>query len=512
MKLIMENLTQISSDEMWQRVIEDSEVRQEVTRENLLLHWTLYYAPHLPKQYDIAPFQKEIMAVLQDRSKIFFVLEGFRGSSKTSIANTVYTVWSIVGCQQIKSVLIVCQTQEQARQCLANIKSYMQKEPLLSDMGPFQEPDGQWRSSAIDIPKYGARIAVASIDQPIRGMIHDVFRPQVVICDDLENFNSARSTDLRAKLWNAFTSDILPVGVPGTRFIIIGTRLHEDSLIMRLKKQIEKNERDGIFRSYPIVSADGQIAWPGKYPTKEDVIKEKRRIANTLAWRREYLLELVSDEEQIIKSEWIKYYDRLPSLSAPDYMGTFLAIDPAIKENSWNDYTAMLAASVFGTGKDRRIYIRREYVNKRLTPHKIIGHAQALTATLALGHPVTVLIEDVAYQYALILDARAEGLTVEGIKLGGTDKAVRLMGAAGPTEAGQVLFPTGEDEIVRNITGFGVEKHDDIPDAFSMLVRKAVEMKAPDVPEIFTMIVHPRKRSNFWNDDGGGSEICFIGG
>ena len=111
---------------------------------------------------------------------------------------------------------------------------------------------------------------------------------------------------MREKIYQTFVSDIMPAGDKATRYIVIGTRSQEQSLIMRLKNQIEDGERDGIFRSYPIMQ-DDKILWSEKYSI-EDILKLKRQ-TDPMAWANEYMLQLIPPEDQIVKSEWIKYYD-----------------------------------------------------------------------------------------------------------------------------------------------------------------------------------------------------------
>ena len=42
---------------------------------------------------------------------------------------------------------------------------------------------------------------------------------------------------------------------------------------------------------------------------------------------------------------------------------------------------------------------------------------------------------------------------------------------------GTILFPDkGCEELIEQLVGFGVEKHDDLADAFSLLIHKTVEM------------------------------------
>ncbi len=52
-------------------------------------------------------------------------------------------------------------------------------------------------------------------------------------------------------------------------------------------------------------------------------------------------------------------------------------------------------------------------------------------------------------------------------------------------KTGRILFPrNGAEALINQIVHFGVEKHDDMADAFSIVVHNAVE-DPPSVPRIF---------------------------
>ena len=166
--------------EVWEHLISDPLARQEAARDNPMVFYFLYRSRRGP-MYDLAEYQKEILGILQDPEHTFFVLEGARGSGKTTLAVYMNAIWSIVGKQQLKYVVIITRNNEQARICMNNIKYLMLQEPLRSDMGPFQESEGEWRSTNIDILKYGARITILSLEQQIRGINYNGVRPQLLV-------------------------------------------------------------------------------------------------------------------------------------------------------------------------------------------------------------------------------------------------------------------------------------------------------------------------------------------
>src|ERR1700682_4804671 len=126
------------SNELIRSISTDRTVRQNVTRESHLFFFLVYF-PHYVK-YEVAPFQEEIFELTQDVSKKLVCIVAFRGSAKSTIVTFSYTLWAILGKQNKKYVLIVCQTRAQAKQHMMNIRYELETNDLLkSDLGPFRE-------------------------------------------------------------------------------------------------------------------------------------------------------------------------------------------------------------------------------------------------------------------------------------------------------------------------------------------------------------------------------------
>ena len=210
-----------TDQEVWEHLVADPHARQEAARKNLMIFYLLYRSRE-GALYDLADFHKEIISILQDPEHTFFILEGARGSGKTTLAVYMNAIWSIVGEQQLKHVLIITRNYDQACTCMDNIKFLMMQEPLCSDMGPFKESGNIWGPNSIDVPKYGARITVLSIEQQIRGISYNGIRPQLIIADDLENYTLAKSPEIRkVRRYIKLFSQIVPAGDTDTRYIVI---------------------------------------------------------------------------------------------------------------------------------------------------------------------------------------------------------------------------------------------------------------------------------------------------
>lgn len=457
--------------EFWNQVINDLSVRSALVRENPLIFFYAYFGHYI--KYQTAEFQKEIFGIINAQYEKRVVIEAFRGSAKSTLISLIFPIWAVIGKPQYKLIVILGQTQEQARVYLNNIKREFEENELLKkDLGPFQEVTDEWRNISLVIPKYGAKIMAASTEQAVRGLRFKEHRPDLIILDDLEDVESVKTKENRDKLFSIIMSNIIPMGDLHTRLFFIGTRLHNDALIVRLKKAIESNQMKGLFRSYPLLDKDKNIAWPGKFPNLDAVEELRTSLPDKVAWHQEYLLEVIDDETQVIRQEWIKTYKDLPPMNKIlKYRFTVISVDPAFSQKDSADYTGIVTANVYGYDKDTKIYIRREWYNKRFTVDELTNTVKELTELLGEPADVRVVVEEVAAQTMLTDIFEEANIYVDGFKPHSTDKRHRLAVAGKYMQSGQVLFPElGAEPISEQILGYGSERHDDLMDAFSQLV------------------------------------------
>ncbi|MFA6602005.1 MAG: hypothetical protein WCT02_04075 [Candidatus Paceibacterota bacterium] len=472
-------------------MIKEKKVRVAITKESHWYFFHFYFAHYVT--YPTAKFQAEIFELTEkeDFGNLFIV--AFRGSGKSTIITTSYPIWAILGKPQKKFVLILCQTQAQAKQHMMNLRRELESNPTLkNDLGPFQEEPGEWGSSSLVFRRLNARITVASSEQSIRGLRHNQHRPDLIIGDDVEDLASTKTREGRNRTYQWLTGEVIPAGDRNTRLVLVGNLLHEDSLLMRIKDDISAQRIDGVFKEYPLIKS-GEIIWPGKYPSLAEIEAEKRKAGNEFAWEREYMLHIVPDEDQAIMREWIHYYDGLPNLKERDsdgytkYSRVRIGVDLAISKRDTADYTAMVPGLLFGEGGDTRIYILPGIINRKMTFPETVELCKDIYKIYGkdFGHNPEFVIEDVAYQKALPQQLKNEGIyNVKTTSPGNQDKRSRLVLTAHMIKTGKILFPRqGAEQLINQIIHFGVEKHDDLADAFADLVLSVVE-DPPRVPKI----------------------------
>ncbi len=229
-------------------LIENQGLRKALVKESHTLFFHLYFYEYT--KYKTAPFQREMFKLTEDENLPLTIVIAFRGSAKSTIMTLSYPIWSILGKQQKKCVLIVSQTQSQVRTHFLNIKRELESNKFLGmDLGPFQENSEEWASFSLFLPKFNARIISASSEQSIRGLRHGANRPDLIICDDIEDLSSTRTKERRDKSYSWFTSEIIPLGEKHTKIVVVGNLLHEDSVLMRLMRNIDNNKLDGIYKN-----------------------------------------------------------------------------------------------------------------------------------------------------------------------------------------------------------------------------------------------------------------------
>lgn len=474
-------------------MIKDRKVRVAITKRSHRYFFHFYLAHYV--KYATATFHNEIFDLTEDEKMGNLFIVAFRGCGKSTILTTSYPLWAILGEQQKKFVLIACQTQGQAKQHMMNLRRELEGNTLLKrDLGPFKEESNEWGSTSLVFSQLNARITAVSTEQSIRGLRHNQHRPDLIICDDVEDLSSVKTRDGRNKTYEWFTSEVIPTGDRNTRIIVVGNLLHEDSLLMRIRESITKGNSKGVFKEYPLIK-NGTILWPGKYPSVTEIEEERKKAGNEYAWRREYMLEIVPDEDQAILREWIQFYDEIPPRKKlwEDYgyrshTEIRIGIDLAISKNDCADFTAMVPAMLYEERDFYRIYILPKIVNKKMSFPETVETCKLMHKSYydAKELPPKFVIEDVAYQKALPQQLVNEGIhEVMTVRPGNQDKRTRLVLTANLIKTGKVLFPrTGAEELINQIVHFGVEKHDDLADAFSMLVHNVQEQE-PVIPRIW---------------------------
>ena len=303
--------------------------------------------------------------------------------------------------------------------------------------------------------------------QKVRGSIWRKRRPDLVIVDDLENDEEVESKVQRDKLLNWFLSSLLPAGADDCLYRIVGTILHNDSLLMGLTT--DPHWTGKVYSAHKAFDDFSSILWPEKFSAERlkalrNMYARKHKSSN---YCREYLSQVVADEDRYFKPEWF-----LPMLD-DDHRAAkryYSAIDFAISQKETSDRTAIVTVGVMpddriavvdcraGRWDAEEIIEQMFEVQERWESEIFIAEAGAIEK--AIG---PFLRKEMRRRHRYInIETR--------IPL--ADKIKRARSLQGPMKAGAFLFDQDAEwypELFDEMTTFPRGKHDDRVDAFAWL-------------------------------------------
>lgn len=158
-----------------------------------------------------------------------------RGEAKSTNVGLIFLIWCLVTGRKHFCCLIM-DAFEVAATMLEAVKAELEANPRLSMDYPDATGQGRvWQAGVIVTPD-NRKVQAFGAGKRMRGLRHGPHRPDLVICDDLENDENVRSPEQRDKLERWLKRTVLQLGANDatTDYLVIGTVLHYDSLLSRL--------------------------------------------------------------------------------------------------------------------------------------------------------------------------------------------------------------------------------------------------------------------------------------
>jgi len=190
-----------------------------------------------------------------------------------------------------------------------------------------------------------------------------------------------------------------------------------------------------------------------------DVLMSMKASMGTMDFSAQYLQRPIPAEGNLIKREWLKYYQVPPDRQPKDMI--VISWDTAMKSTELADYSVGTVWHVRGNKFFLLDLVRGRYDYPELkravlsTKHRWPG-----------GH---MLVEDKGSGTSLIQDLRRDGVPVISIRPEG-DKVSRLFANQAQFESGSVWFPQDADwmpDLVSELMAFPSVRHDDQVDSIS---------------------------------------------
>jgi predicted phage terminase large subunit-like protein len=420
-----------------------------------------FFFPHYLKNAT-PPFHREIYKLYEDDNLKKIAIGAPRGHAKSTITDLVYLAWVICN-KKANFVLLISDTYTQAALFLDGIKGEFEKNERLREFYGKLTSD-KWAEG--EIISNGIMVRALGGGMRVRGLKYRENRPDLIICDDLENEEAVDNKDRREKFERWFTAALIPSMAKDGRIIAIGTILHFDSLLAKLLTP--DKYRGWEKRTYRAMNDWGAL-WP-EHLTMEELQKIKDDYISqgqAFLFYQEYQNEPISDEFQKFKLEKFKYYDE-KTLLAKD-VRTFITIDRSYSLEKTADFTAVVVVSV---DRENKWYVRRAE-RIRVTEGELIDKIFDLKAYYS---PEKFGIEQKAFKNtikpAMDDEMRKRGIfiRVEEMKDLGRSKTARIEGLVPRFESYSIFLLRDQSDLVDELIKFPKGGHDDLSDALAYML------------------------------------------
>ena len=312
----------------------------------------------LAAKYDnpkpIPPFHKEMWELCcSNNPKV--AIAAPRSHAKSTAITHAY-ILAMMLFEQKQFCLLVSDTEGQAIEFLGDIKAELAENESLRKTFGVKKLLKSTESDCICLLDNGNqfRILAKGSEQKVRGLKWRGKRPDLIVCDDLENDEIVLNPDRREKFRKWFMKALVPCGSDTCWVRVVGTILHLDSMLQRLMedktwKNLFYEAEDGNFQN---------ILWPEQFSEKRlrEIYESFAEQNDTEGYSQEYRNRPVAAENAFFNRDYFYDFPRdafgkaiLPNLEM------YAASDFAISESEKADFNCQIAGGVCPEGY---LYIR----------------------------------------------------------------------------------------------------------------------------------------------------------
>ncbi|WP_336120394.1 phage terminase large subunit [Paenibacillus polysaccharolyticus] len=411
-----------------------------------------------------------------------------------------------------------------AMQLKSNVK-------LRADFGPLLSPKQQenpkdnssefiaWEPREDGTKKLLTKVEAASTGQALRGRNWNGVRPDLIVCDDLEDARpggNASTPDLRKKLRDWFAQTVVPLGDPKgkrTAFVYMGTTVHHEALLVDVlynradfkskiyRAVIEWPERMDLWEACRLVYKDPDrpkearikdalelyemnraemdrgalVLWPEAQPIWR--LMKFKWDNGSKAFNTEYQNNPVDEESMVFNPESFTYWDSadikelLTQYPPPsNVFDVYTGVDFAMGKQR-GDYSAVV--TIARHKKTGTKYVIDAY-GERVKPDEFI---RVIVEKVMRYQPIGIAAEAQAAQEFFVQKLK-EALRAAGYPAGTrvkeihqrSRKELRIEALLPDIESGAIQFSKRHALLLEQFEYYGTGSHDDVIDAAEMAV------------------------------------------
>jgi len=455
-------------------------------------------------------FHREVWDLCCNKHR-FVAIAAPRGFAKSTAVTHCYTLANLMFRERSFAV-IVSDTETQAVMFLQDLKKELEdNEDLIQLFGLKRDAQGKTKfiketeSDFICAFQDGTqfRVVAKGSEQKVRGLKWGHKRPDLIVCDDLENDEIVLNKERREKFKKWFLSALLPIRSDNGIVRVVGTILHMDSLLQGLMpdaqlarfkkhrdlmtsplKEWSKSKLPWLSVKYRAHSEDfTQLLWGAKKGRAELETIRADYIAQGYpeGYSQEYLNVPIDESFAIFRKS------DLAPLSDGDLQENvvyYATADLAVSEKDRADWTVFTIAGLDSKG----VLQIRKVIRDRMDASTIVDtmlHIQRQYEIHYFGVEEGVIAKS-------ILPFLREKMVSTGTYLNffylrpSTDKVTRCRSINARMRAGGVRFNKDTDwyvDLESEMLRFPRDKHDDQVDSLSymgLMLDKLIEAPTPE--------------------------------
>lgn len=467
----------------------DKDKRVQKAKEDFRFFVQTYLSHHVSPS-ETSLFRNYIYDHLEDLSlkhnKI--LIEAYRGGAKTTLITRLYSLWKLLRGDK-RYLIIISSTLDLAKESIELLSLEIEENMRLKNdfsLTPFMSSTSEEMSFCVSGTP--CKIKAFGAGKKLRGTNFLSIRPDLIVCDDIENDENVASATQRDKLYSWFNKAVLKLPArtnPTYNIIVVGTTLHYDSLLKRIE-----GRSDFFFRAFPLVinfpsnldelcKANLKSFTPSDLLLDDPSIKVIDVLSDYLEDRSSFMSEFQNqplDKENAPLSSY-STYEILPSLIDCIYIG----IDPSLGK-ARSDYFAL---SFLHYSKVLKQFFWEAHGFK-ITPDMMIEKIIELTSKkLGICKKIVIACEIVAFQ-EFFKDSLKKAfyeknliLPIIGIK-NTSHKEVRLDGLSPLLKSQTFLIDKRSTLLMQELETYPKCAHDDLLDSGDIAYQAFLHQKIAD--------------------------------